>query len=397
MRWGALVLLQLGLATSELGAAIVGPTFLGSAPDIAGLGANRIVVQRNLAYIAAGTNGLVILDISTPARPTRVGVLGGGGTAVDVCVRESLAFVAFGATGRDAGSLQIIDVKDPSSPRVLGIRRGDTQSVVATDTNVYIAAGIGGMLALEYSNPAKPTVTGGFDTPRSATSVRVFDNRLYPTDSFAGLYVFDLSDPAKPVRVGNYDSPGYLGDVWVEGDLAFLADGASGLSIVSLLDPSSPTLVGRITSPKFASRVMVLGKFAYVATGSGWYAVDVSDPAQPVVSAIYQLHGGPSDAVALGNRLLVTDLEGGLSEFAENTGQATQAFALFNPMIDPGIGLAMLVSVESGIHVLQSKQDAEAPWATRMTFGSPNPGVRRIVDTTAATRAVGFYRVVRNP
>lgn len=387
--------LHVGWLTTE--AAMVGPTFVGSTPGIAANGANRIFVQGNLAYVAAGTNGLVILDISTPTRPSRVGVLGGGGTAVDVCVRGSLAFVAFGATGRDAGSLQLIDVKDPANPRVVGSRRGDTQSVVATDTHVYIATGIGGMLALEYSNPVKPTVTGGFDTPRNATSARVFDQRLFVTDSFAGLYIFDLSDPGRPARVGNYDSPGYLGDVWVQENLAYLADGASGLSIVNLFDPSSPTLVGRITSPKFASRVIVSGQFAYVATGSGWYAVDVTAPEQPVVSALYQLHAGISDAVAIGNRLLVTDLAGGLSEFVENPGQVPQELAVFSPMMDPGIGFAMLVSLDTGVYVLQSKQDPDSPWVTRTTFGSPNPGSRRVVDTAAATRATGLYRIVRNP
>lgn len=390
-------LLACTVGWGSLEAALVGPHFLGSIPKIAGTGANRIFVQGTFAYVAAGTNGLVILDIANPDRPSRVGSLASGGSAVDVCVRGSLAFVAFAATGRDAGSLQLIDVTDPSRPHGVGSRRGDTLGVAATETHVYIAAGVGGLLALEYSNPSKPTVTGGFDTPRNATSARLFDNRLYVTDSFAGLYLFDLTDPGKPARVGTYDSPGYLGDVWVKDHLAYLADGASGLSIVDLFDPASPKLVGRVVSAKFANRVLVSGNLAYVATGTGWYAVDVTQPAEPVIRAVYQMHAGIADAVAVGERFLVIDADGGFGQFADNPRQVSQALDVMSPMLDPGIGFAALVPVEIGTHALQVRPDLESPWVTRVTFGSANPGVRRVIDSTSATRVRSFYRVVRTP
>lgn len=378
-------------------AATVGPQFLGTTPNIAGQGATGIFVQGNLAYVASGTNGLVILDISNPTRPTRVGNLRGGGSAVDVFVRQTFAFVAFAASARDPGSVQVIDVQDPANPKLVGSRRSDAQGVAATDTHVYLAAGIGGLLILNYSNPANLVLAGGYDTPRNATSVRVFDDKLFVTDSFAGLYIFDLTNPGKPARVGNYDSPGYLGDVWVRGNLAFLADGASGLSIVDFSDPSSPVLVGRNVSVKFATRVLVSGNLAYVATGIGWQVVDVSNPAEPVLSALYQLNGGVTGAAAAGDRFLVTDGNGGLSAFADNPGQVLQELALFGPTWDRIMGFSVLVAVNSGVYALEVRPDVNSPWFTRTTFGASTPGVRRVIDANSANRSVGLYRVIKHP
>lgn len=377
--------------------AAIGPHFLGSTPHIAGQGAAGIAVQGNFAYVASGTNGLVILDISNPTRPTLVGSLRGGGSAVDVFVRQTFAFVAYVASGRDAGSVQVIDVQDPANPKLVGSRRSGAQGVAATDTHLYFAAGIGGMVILDYSNPANPVLVGGYDTPRNATSVRVFDDKLFVTDSFAGLYIFDLTNPGKPARLGNYDSPGYLGDVWVQGNLAFLADGASGLSIVDFSDPSSPVLVGRNVSIKFANRVLVSGNLAYVATTIGWQMVDVSNPAEPVPSALYQLHDGVTGAAAAGDRFLVCDVNGGLSVFADNPGQTLQELALFSPKWDRYIGFSVLVPVNGGAYALEVRPDVHSPWITRTTFGAPTPGVRRVIDFDSANRPGGFYRVTKQP
>lgn len=391
------VLLSIGIPMVSTAAPLLGPLFLGSIPKIAGTGAAGILVSGNVAYVASGTNGLVILDVSNPDRPVPVGGLPAIGTAADVFVRGSFAFVACAASGRDAGSLQIIDIQDPHSPRLVGSRRGDTLGVVANDTNVYIAAGISGLLALDYSNPTKPTVTGGYDTPRNATSARIFNNRLYVTDSFAGLYIFDLTDPGKPVRVSNYDSSGYLGDVWVEANLAYLADGASGLGIVDLSDPSSPTLVGRLASVKFASRVLISGNLACVATGSGWQVVDVTNPAEPVLIGLYQLNGGIGGTAVHGDRFLVTDEGGGLSVFAENPDQVPQELALLSPTWDRTLGFSALIPVNPGVYVLEMRPDANAPWVKRTSFGVPTPGVRRLIDANSTDRPVGFYRVSKSP
>jgi len=43
----------------------------------------------------------------------------------------------------------------------------------------YVAAGVGGLLVIDVSNPAKPKPVGGYDTSGSARGVAVSGNYAY--------------------------------------------------------------------------------------------------------------------------------------------------------------------------------------------------------------------------
>jgi hypothetical protein len=56
-----------------------------------------------------------VIDISNPSSPREVGAYDTPGSAVDVAVSGSYAYVADGGAG-----LRVIDVSNPSSPREVG-------------------------------------------------------------------------------------------------------------------------------------------------------------------------------------------------------------------------------------------------------------------------------------
>jgi len=73
-----------------------------------------VFVQGNYAYLCA-VGVLVILDISAPAHPTKVGYIALPDLAYGVHVSGSYAYVADGSSG-----LRVIDVSSPSNPREAG-------------------------------------------------------------------------------------------------------------------------------------------------------------------------------------------------------------------------------------------------------------------------------------
>ena len=74
-----------------------------------------VQVAGGLAYIADGSSGLQILDVSVPAAPTSLGSFDTPGEAWDVEVAAGLAYVA-----DFDGGLQILDVSDPAAPTAMG-------------------------------------------------------------------------------------------------------------------------------------------------------------------------------------------------------------------------------------------------------------------------------------
>ena len=77
-----------------------------------------VKVVGNRAYVTLGSGGLVILDVSDPAYPARLGGYDPDAQALRVAVSGSVAYVA-----DDYYGLQIIDVSNPSSPVRLGARK----------------------------------------------------------------------------------------------------------------------------------------------------------------------------------------------------------------------------------------------------------------------------------
>jgi hypothetical protein len=116
-----------------------------------------VAVQGQYAYVALGEGGLVIVDVSDPANPVRVGGVDTSGSAYGVTVSGNYAYVADG----DAG-LQMIDVSNPANPlRVGGYDTGWLAEGLAVVGNIiYVANGEQGLLMLELMRPPWLGVSG---------------------------------------------------------------------------------------------------------------------------------------------------------------------------------------------------------------------------------------------
>lgn len=134
----------------------------------------------------------------------------------------------------------------------------------------------------------------------AARGVTVVGNLAYVSTSAADLVILDVSDPLHPTRLGQYAGRGSGGPVAVHGDRAYIAAGPAGLEIVDVSDPAQPRELGRFlpSDPPVeradperltgAMDVLIDGAYAFVAwADDGLYAVDVSDPATPLVVVNY--------------------------------------------------------------------------------------------------------------
>ncbi|MEJ2066196.1 MAG: IPT/TIG domain-containing protein, partial [Reinekea sp.] len=87
--------------------------------------ASKVVVDEQIAYLAAGEDGLVIVDVSNPKAPIMLRRFTEVGFVYDVTVQGGIAYVASGDKG-----IQLVDVSTPASPVILSAN--DTQNAFAT-------------------------------------------------------------------------------------------------------------------------------------------------------------------------------------------------------------------------------------------------------------------------
>ena len=263
--------------------------------------------------VFAGDNGIctVIItngdaEVSVPVTvdsvPRPLSFVAIPGFANNVDVSGDFAYVAAGSTG-----LQVVDVSDRSTPVVIGSvdTPGNANDVRVVDSTAFIADGSSGLQVVDVSDPANPTIIGAVDTPGVAWDVVVDGNLAYVADGASGLQIIDVSDPTSPSITGAVDTPGTAKGVDVNPavGLAVVADGTAGLQVVDISNPAIPALQGVVDTGD-ARDVALDTDFAFVAefTNNSFTTVDISDPMAPVIAAtVNRTVGGLLMDVALKN------------------------------------------------------------------------------------------------
>ena len=247
--------------------------------------ANNVDVNGNYAYVAAGSAGLQVVDVSDRTAPEIVAAVALPGNANDVKLAGTHAFVAAGAMG-----LHIVDVGNPLAPRLVGSVNtpGNAYDVRPLGTLAFVADGSAGLQIVDISNVAAPRIVGSVDTPGTAKGVDVSGQTAVVADGSAGLRIVDVSNPSSPAIVGAIALVDDAQDVVVNGTVAYVAAYQGSLQVVSFSTPTAPSILG--TTPQtlggILTDVAVSNGFAFgadVLFVNGVPIVDVSTPANPVV------------------------------------------------------------------------------------------------------------------
>jgi hypothetical protein len=249
----------------------------------------------------------------------------------------------------------ILDVTDPGRPQLVRFLSGpDNTWTIQMDVNdgkmvtalERMPASWGGDPARPFdegvliwdiaADPTNPTVLGQYRTGGTGTHRNFYPGGRY-VHLAAGMpgyqgniyVIIDIDDPTHPVEAGRWWVPGQHaagGEVLVEpgvslhgpphvaGDRAYLSYGGAGLVILDISDVARPQLVGRLDfSPPFLSNIGVhsalplpnreLAAVCSEAIGEDCgeplnhtSLVDISDPRQPVLRAVFPVPVPPEDA-----------------------------------------------------------------------------------------------------
>jgi hypothetical protein len=210
-----------------------------------------------MVALAAGEDGLVLLDAADPARPRRASSLELPGAAYDVTLDGPNAFLAMGEKG-----VAVADVSGalPTLVRTLAVP-GLASGVAVDATHAYVAA---------------CSTFAIVDRNTGATKGKVW-----------------VPDPLRPKQLAPAK------DVALVGDVAFVAAGKLGAVAIDVADPAQPKLLGscRVEDPKFyASGVRAQGSTVFVAGGEwGVLRVDASN-ARTACTASTTLPAPPSSS-----------------------------------------------------------------------------------------------------
>ncbi len=373
------------------------PTVLSVMSSIA---PRRLVVQNNVLYVVGGWGGLALLDITQPgvlALRARIATNSGSGDATDLAVGGDTAYVAYGSdglvlmdstvsrdpavvatlpmdgatllagggdtlyVGLDNGTqpapLQAVNIADPMHPQVSsrlnvlgsvndmrivggvafmadspwGLQTVDLASGAilskSTDVSGSVAMGLAiagnrafvanrnGFSVADIANPSAPSIVGGIATQKDSRKIVVDGALAYVAQGLDGIGIFDIGNFQSPLLLSDFN-PSTLNtvayDLTKRGDLLYIADGSAGLSIVDVTNPASPATLTSVNtnydSNDYAQKVEVDGAIAYIANSyAGVKVYDVSDPHKPLLIGQVQTPGFVVNVHVIGNYVYIAD------------------------------------------------------------------------------------------
>jgi hypothetical protein len=294
--------------------AVVGRVAVGAASFV------DVKVAGPLAFVAAGSAGLRIVDVGNPTAPRIIATAATPGNAAGVDVANGYAYVgastalvvvdihnpnapfvagslpipatrvaaANGKVYALAGSFQVVDVSSPTAPTVTGTANSfGAQALDVLGTDVYLASAESGLYAVNVQNPLAPVVVAHVYNRFDNVGVAVAGQIGVVIAGDGGLKVTDVSHPTAPAVLATMT--GSFRGVAMAGSFAYVLQTVPGnpahvdLVILSVSTPSQPTIAGRVTvSAGSASDVKIAGPLAYVAAGTaGLQIVDISSPTSP--------------------------------------------------------------------------------------------------------------------
>lgn len=271
-------------------------------------------VEGTTAYVAYGSAGLRILDVTNPGNIVELGNIDTPGDAREVVVKDGVAFVA----DRDEG-VRVIDVSNPAAPtEITSIATPRARGIAIAGNTVYVAASDSGVAIIDATDAANPVWIGSA-TSYYGEGVTAFGSMVAVT-RWDNVLLIDMTNPAAPVDRGELGAlaTGTAG-LTLTADHAYVHD-FDTLRIYSIANPDAPALTGKVYSGgSWDGTASVDGDYAYLnCEENGLRIVDVSDPANPAEVGYFD--GAPiaRGVTAKNGRAYVAERGDGLSIY-QNT------------------------------------------------------------------------------
>ena len=193
----------------------------------------------NRLFVALGSTGLRVFDLTSPAVPSVLGTYTPVSDAVvRTAVQGNIAFTS------DNTVVRAVDMSNPASPDELGSRTmpSGVQDMEYAGTNLFVATQTNGVRIFDVSVPGSFSELTPIGTGLASPSgVAVDGNHLFiAAQEFAGLLVYDISNILSPQFVEQRNTPGEALRVDINGGLLSLAEGQNGVRTLVCGDFNPP-------------------------------------------------------------------------------------------------------------------------------------------------------------
>jgi len=222
--------------------------------------AEGVWIAGDRAYVADGTHGIQVIDISDPQSPHIIDTLttdSPASFASKVWIEGNYAYIA------DGPSYDWIDVREVK--KIVDDKQLIEQIEVEMTTHGFqvIDHSSGQVYKFEDETEDWPIM------PDHATDIAIVAGFAYVADQEAGVHIFNVENLSQGWYVKMLDIPGTAEAIVVKDKLAFVAAGDAGLQIIGVIKPLRPVIIGSVDTPGHAEGLAIKDNLAFVGDGPG--------------------------------------------------------------------------------------------------------------------------------
>ena len=231
----------------------------------------------DIAFLAAGTRGLVIVDISDPENPEERARLDTDGKVKRIARAGEYMFLADGVNG-----LLVVDLSSLDDPRIRAriSTSGDLRAVAVSGEMLAIAEGHGGARVFSLRRPDNPRELRKLDTRFPARDVCWIEDRLFVAAGSEGTAIYEPRISSRPqtflppIRSAQHVSCGK--------DFLAVSNLGSAIQLFDLEDPPQERSRLRVHRSAPIGRAGFDGTLLWIATDvAGMGMLDIADVDNP--------------------------------------------------------------------------------------------------------------------
>lgn len=357
-------------------------------------------IKDNYAYIV-GTEGMVVLDISKPAKPKTIKTVVSDESFNDIFIDGNYAYVTVGRRRLPDGKLKIFDITDPGRPRELPNNLNLPESpmgIVVQNNIAYIGDFNSGLILVDVKDPLQPKIISNFSiagkmpqeeyqkilnlakiNPQAFKRMVVTKfswKRITPEKVDAWIQEVGIEYIAK--SLARRKASAGLGNVWwpqIRYPYAFVPYDAEGLYILDISNPYKPTQVSSFNKKgpggenNFFNGVGLCGDIAFIALDyTGILILDLSDLKNPKEIAQinpwpgYKWLEAPGHAVLIeirDNLMYVTVNEDGLYIYDITIPRKPRLVQKIDKAVERGKGTAWGLCVKEPFVIIGYKKECD--------------------------------------
>ncbi len=354
-----------GLTVIDVGD-VLRPQRLAMIEEVRPTGERDEIHQVGEYIVVSYGQGLKVIDVSDPANPSLQWSLANGSvlsTGGDAALREDGRLFVMGD-----GLLLVLDLSDPSQPRLLEQRRlvepDQVNLIELLDSGRPVVAGISGnilvlgtpedplaihgemhlpailhdvvtwqdlafvqrqgihqhdIVILDISDPATPVMRGRLaaEDMESTRWPQIDGDRLYTVATEgvgrSAILIHQLDADTVPRLLGRLDLDVQIRHLVIQGDVGLAVD-PERLHALDFGNPAAARLVDSIELPDWTTDMALHGGRAYLVRDDGLWVVDVSDPSQMQSLEIVEREE-IAEIEAVAGQFILTFTDGGFGYF----------------------------------------------------------------------------------